>query len=115
MAEQEGPEPLEFAEVIRDLGHGATNRQASKLLAEAIQACAATGGKAKIVLTIGVGAGDGLAELAATCKATLPQPKLPSGSYYTTKGGGLVTEDPRQLKLSPKVIDAPGLKMIKEN
>lgn len=102
--------PLDFADLIRDLGHGATNKQASKLVAETISACAATGGKGKIVMTITIGAGDGLAELAASVKATLPQPKLPAGTYYTTKTGELVTEDPRQTTFGAKVLAMPSVK-----
>lgn len=105
------PEGLDFADVIRDLGHGATNTQASKLLAELVNACEATGGKGKLTLTISVNApGGGLAEIAATAKATVPQPKLPGGTYFKTKTGGLVTEDPRQTTFGAKVLAMPPIK-----
>ncbi len=101
---------LDFADVIRDLGHGATNTQAGKLLAELLNACDANGGKGKIVLTISVSASKGLAEIAATAKATVPQPKLPGGTYFKTADGRLVTEDPRQAKLPLKILNMPPIK-----
>lgn len=104
------PEAMDFADVIRDLGHGATNTQASKLLADLVNACEATGGKGKLTLTISVSANAGLAEIAATAKATVPQPKLPGGTYFKTKTGGLVTEDPRQTTFGARVLSMPGIK-----
>lgn len=111
MAKDTEPEALDFADVIRDLGHGATNTQVSKLLADVTNACEETGGKGKIVLTISVETdGRGLASLAASAKATVPQPKLPGGTYYRTKTGGLVTEDPRQTTLGARILSIPGIK-----
>lgn len=104
------PIPMDFADVIRDLGKGTANSQLSRMLTEVVQACRATGGKGKLVLTIAVGADDNMAELAITPKATLPHPKIPGGSFFTTKTGGLVTEDPRQLTLGAKVLSMPGIK-----
>jgi hypothetical protein len=104
------PEALDFSDVIRDLGHGATNSQASKLLAELVNACEETGGKGKITLTISVAANGGLAEIAATAKAMVPQPKLPGGTYFKTKTGGLVTEDPRQTSFGAKVLSMSPIK-----
>jgi hypothetical protein len=104
------PESLDFSDVIADLGHGAANKQASRLLADLVNACEETGGKGKLVLTISVAANGGLAEIAATAKATIPQPKLPGGTYFKTKTGGLVTEDPRQTTFGARVLTIPGIK-----
>jgi hypothetical protein len=104
------PEALDFSDVVRDLGHGATNSQASKLLAELVNNCEATGGKGTFVLTLKVGANAGLAEVAASIKTTSPQPKLPPGTYYKTDGGRFVTEDPRQTKFSAKVLGLPRIR-----
>ncbi len=114
MANEPEPEALDFSDIIRDLGHGATNKQASRLLAELVNACEATGGKGKLTLTISVGAGGGLAEIAASAKATVPQPKLPGGTYYSTKTGALVTEDPRQGKLPLKSIAPTPIRKLPE-
>jgi len=103
---------LDFADVLRDLGHGAANKQASRLIAELVKACTETGGKGTLTLTVKVGAADGLAELAVTAKATVPQPKLPGGSYFATKTGGLVTEDPRQGKLPLRAIPLAPLRKL---
>lgn len=104
----EQPDPLGLADLIRDIGHGATNKLGTKKLAELLNACRATGKKGALTIQIGVAAGqDGIAELAINIKTSKPESKLPGGNYYLTDEGSLVTEDPKQLKLSPKVLDAP--------
>ncbi len=110
----EEPEALDFADLMRDLGHGATNKQATKLIREAINACEATGGKAKITLTLSVSADkdNGLAEIAATAKATLPQGKLLSGTFHT-KNDSLYVENPRQAKLPLKSMPPTPIRTIK--
>lgn len=98
-------EDFDFALWLQEFGHGATNRQAGEQLARVVAACRETGKAGTLVLTLKVGAADNLAELKASIKTTLPQPSLPSGSYYVTEKGALVTEDPRQLQLPKKVLD----------
>lgn len=102
-------ENFDFADWLQEFGHGATNKQATDRLRELVAACQETGQKGSLQLTIKVGTAGGLAELKASIKTTVPQSALPGGSYYVTKDGGLVTEDPRQaeLPLAKKLDIAP--------
>lgn len=97
---------LDLSDLIRDLGHGATNRLGSAKLADLLNACRATGKKGSMTIVIGVAAGqDGIAEVRASIKTTRPEPALPGGNYFVNKEGALVTEDPRQASLPlPKVV-----------
>lgn len=106
-------EAFDFAEFLAEFGKGATNRVASQRLQEIVKACAETGRKGKIVITLEVGAAGGVAELRAKISVTKPEPQLPGGVYFATDNGGLVEEDPRQLKLPvAKVIDIAPVKNI---
>lgn len=107
----EGDE-FDFAEFIREFGHGATNKQAGVKLREVVMACALTGKKGSLTISIAIGAGGGLAELRASVKTTKPEPPLPGGSYFTTDAGALANEDPRQLTLPKKVLDAAPIRTI---
>ncbi len=111
--DDENPE-FDLADLIRDIGHGATNRKGSTLLADLLKACQMTGKKGRLVLDFAISAGqDGIAEIRASLKTSKPEPPLPGGNYYVTKDGALVTEDPRQTALPlPKVVpNAPVIKM----
>lgn len=109
------PESKEFnfAEFFEEFGKGATNRVASERLREVVKACAETGRKGKITITLEVGSAGGVAELRAKISVTKPEPALPGGVYFATQDGALVEEDPRQLKLPvAKVIDIAPVKNI---
>lgn len=96
---EDNPE-FDLADLIRDLGHGATNRLGSAKLADVLNACRLTGKKGRVTIDIAVAAGpDGIAEIRAAIKTTRPEAQLPGGAYYVTSEGALVTEDPRQTKL----------------
>lgn len=100
----------DFAEFVREFGHGSTNRTLTERLREVVAACSESNGKGSITLKIGVDAKQGLAELKVSVSVKKPEPALPGGHYYTTPDGDLLDEDPRQMKLNPKVIDAPQTK-----
>lgn len=106
---------FDFAEMLKEFGHGAVNRQASKLLREIVKNCEATGKKGKMVITFAVGSAGGIAQLAADIKITRPEPALPGGAYYVTEDGGLVEEDPRQQKFPTRVIPMTPIKRDPDN
>lgn len=104
---------FDFADFLKEFGHGATNRVASQRLREVVQACATTGRKGAITIKLDIGAAGGVAELRAKISVTKPEPALPGGVYFATDAGSLVEEDPRQLKLPvAKVIDIAPIKNI---
>ena len=106
-------ETFNFAEFLAEFGKGATNRVASERMREIVKACTETGRKGKITITLEVGAAGGIAELRAKITVTKPEPALPGGVYFANEDGGLVEEDPRQLKLPvAKVIDIQPVKNI---
>lgn len=107
MAQEHDPEAIEFADLIKEFAHGSTNRMATERLREIVKACRETGKKGAIKLTLGVSVNQGIVEVKAQITTTKPEPALPGACYYATDEGGLVDEDPRQLKLPAKVIDAP--------
>jgi len=117
VANNEAPEALDLADLIRDIGHGATNRLGSGKLAELLQACQATGKKGGLTIQIAVAAGaDGIAEVAVAIKTSKPEAKLPGGSYYVNAEGKLVTEDPRQATLPlPRAVPAARVISIDNN
>ena len=95
---------FDFALWLQELGHGATNRQATEQLCKLVNACRETGKTGSLVITIKAGTSGGLAELSAAIKTTMPQPALPGGTYYVTEDGALVTEDPRQISMPAKIL-----------
>lgn len=109
MANSEKAPELELADVIRDLAHGATNRQGSAKLAELIKACQATGKKGVLTLKLGIAVDPAtkIAQLVAQFTTSRPEPTLPGGMYYTTSEGALVTDDPRQLNLDVTQLPTP--------
>lgn len=98
---------FDFPTWLREFGHGRTAKVLGRRLAEIVLAAEVTGKKGKIVLTIDVASQGGIAEVRASIKATKPEPALLGGAYYVTADGRLVTEDPRQMSLPGKIIDAP--------
>lgn len=95
---------FDFADWLKEFGHGATNRQMTKLLRDTVAACKETGKKGAITLKLTIGAADNLAELAASITAKRPESSLPGGSYYVTEDGGLVEDDPRQQRFPTKIL-----------
>lgn len=103
---------FDFADFIKEFGHGAPNKQAGQRLQEIVQACTLTGRKGKLTMAIEVGAVGGIAELRCKISVTKPEPALPGGTYFATETGALVEEDPRQLKLPSKVLDVAPVRTI---
>jgi hypothetical protein len=96
---------LDFADLIRDIGHGATNREASDLLREIALACQETGKQGTLTIKVTAEMShQGIVELHAALTTKKPAAPLPGGSYYVTKSGGFVTEDPRQSSLPLTVL-----------
>lgn len=107
MANDEDNEALDLADLIRDLGHGATNRLGTTRLREVLNACRTNPGKkGGIDLKIAMVANpDGIVELRASITTKKPEPALPGGAYFADQEGGLVTQDPRQTNLPlPKAL-----------
>ncbi len=106
-------EAFNFADFLAEFGKGTTNRVASERMREIVKACTETGRKGSITIKLEVGAVGGVAELRAKISVTKPEPALPGGVYFATEEGGLVEEDPRQLRLpTARVIDLQPLKNI---
>ncbi len=99
-----------FSDFLAEFGRGVPNRIMSDRLREIVRACNETGSKGSITLKLEIGAKGGMAELRASITAKRPEPGLPGGHYFTTEDGGLVEEDPRQLKMPGKIIDVPGMR-----
>jgi len=113
MADEKNP-ALDLADVLRDLAHGAANRQGSAKLTELIQACKSTGKKGVLTIKLGIGVDPvtKIAQFAAAISTTRPEPTLPGGMYYVTNDGTLVTEDPRQLKMEVTQLPAQNVVSI---
>lgn len=101
-----------FADFLAEFGKGATNKVASQRMREIVKACTETGRKGAITIKIEVGAAGGVAELRAKISVTKPEPQLPGGVYFATDEGGLVEEDPRQMKLPAKILDIAPVRTI---
>ena len=108
---------FDFAEWLKELGHGKLNRRLSKVLRRLTLACnqaLVAGTAGTIVLTLKVGAKGGMAEIKPLVKVTEPQPGCPGGVFFVGDNGELLGEDPRQMKLpaprnlSPIPIKPPG-------
>lgn len=104
-------EEFDFADMLKEFGRGATNRQMTAVLRDVVAACEATGKKGSVTLKLTISSDDGIAQIGADVKSTKPGPSLPSGSYYVTSAGGLVEEDPRQQKLP--VVSLPPLGIVR--
>ena len=98
---------LNFSDIVREFAHGTTDKIATERLREVIKACRETGAKGSITLKLSIDTKHGLAEVRAAISVKKPETSLPGGHYWTTEDGNLRDEDPRQLKLPTKVIDAP--------
>lgn len=97
----------DFADIIKEFAHGSTNKLATERLREIVRACIETGSKGSITLKLSVDVKQGIAEVKAALSVKKPEPGLPGQCFYTAEGGALLDEDPRQMKLPAKIIDAP--------
>src|SRR5688572_21980104 len=109
------PEPPDFAQLIEEFAHGSVNTTLTDRFRELIKACVSTGRKGAMVIKISVGAKGNMAQIDIIAKTNKPEPEMMGACYFATDEGGLVTEDPRQLKFPTKVLDAPsGVRIVKE-
>lgn len=96
----------DFADMIKEHGHGDTNRQLTKVLREVIIACEETNAEGTITLTLKVSAdkSKGMASIEPKVSVKTPMHPLLSGSYFVGERGSLHTENPRQEKLPLRTI-----------
>jgi hypothetical protein len=101
---------FEFSEFLKEFGHGVPNRILGERMREVIRACKQTGAKGSITIKIDMAAKSDLAEVKIGISSKRPEPGMPNGFFFTTEDGSLVEEDPRQMKLAPKVLNMPGVR-----
>lgn len=97
----------DFADIIKEFAHGSTNKVATDKLKEIVAACRENGGKGSITLKLSVDVKQNIVSLNTKISTSKPEPALPGAHFYATDSGALVDEDPRQMKLPAKIIDAP--------
>lgn len=97
----------DFSQFISEFAHGSVNKTATDKLREVVAACIETGQKGSVTIKINIGADGKLAELRAMISSKKPERGLPGQVFFTTEDGNLRDEDPRQMKLPGKVLDAP--------
>jgi hypothetical protein len=103
---------LDFAALLADMGHGASNKIATARLKEVIDACRKNAGKVGgVQITVKIVANaDGIIEMKPVIVVKKPEPGLPGGAYFASASGGVLTEDPRQASLPlPRVLPVPGV------
>ncbi len=96
--------PATFHSFLEEFAHGAVNRRLTARLGELVRACNQTGEKGSLAIKISVGAKGGMAQVAMTVKTTKPEGALPADVFFMGKDGELLSEDPRQKKLSFKTV-----------
>lgn len=97
----------DFSQFLAEFAHGSVNTKATEKLREVVAACIETGRKGAVTIKIDITADGKLASLRAHVSSKKPEAALPGQVFFTTEAGDLRDEDPRQLKLPTKVIDAP--------
>lgn len=98
---------LNFSDLIREVGGGDTNTTATERLHEIVLACRETGKKGSITVKISIEiSATGVVEFHPAMKHSKPESPLLSGTYYATKGGEIVDEDPEQTEL-------PGIRAVR--
>lgn len=105
-------EETDFADFIREYAHGSTNKMATERMRELVAACRETGSKGSITVKFTIDTKNGLAEVRAAISCKKPEPGLPGAHYYTNEAGELLDEDPRQMKLAPKILDQKPARVI---
>ena len=100
-------QPQDFAAFLAAFSHGAVNEAATEKLRELVEACVENGDKGSLTIKITVDAQGKLAELDASLKLSKPEPRLPGEVFFTAEGGELSREDPRQMRIPSKILDAP--------
>ena len=103
----------DFARFLGAFAHGSVNVQLTDKLREVIAACRNHGGKGAVTIKVGVAVKGDMASVTFNVKTSKPEPEAPGMIYFTTEDGNLATQDPRQLKLNPKILNPPKIHTIK--
>lgn len=86
-----------FAELAAELGAGAFDREATKLLSEVLERIRRHGGSGRLVITIGLeDVGGGSIEIDTTFRTKKPHAPIPKTKVWTDDEGTILTADPRQ-------------------
>lgn len=86
-----------FAELAAELGDGAFDREATKLLGEVLERIRRHGGSGRLVITIGLeDVGGGAIEVDATFRTKKPHAPIPKSKVWTDDEGTIISTDPHQ-------------------
>ena len=86
-----------FAELAAELGDGAFNREATRLLGEILERIRRHGGTGKLTINIGLeDVGGGSIEIDATFRTKKPNAPIPKTKVWTDDEGTILTADPHQ-------------------
>jgi hypothetical protein len=102
--DEEGVKP--FAAIFQEHRNGSVHDDASKLLAEVVQACVETGkkGQLSIKVTISPKADSDYLEVAFDVEPKTPRHGAKPSIFYATKGGSLLRENPRQMRMGIREV-----------
>lgn len=92
--------------------HGEMQNDLSAALREITQSAQLRGKPAKMTVTITVKPAaqiKGAVLIEDDIKVTLPKPERENSIFYATEDGTLLREDPKQMKLQLRVIEAPAV------
>ena len=96
-----------FADVLRELGAGATYEDLTAKLAEVVEAVVETRKQGTISIALKVKPnGDGSVMIADEIKVKVPEAPRGDSVFFVTSGGSLVRQDPRQQDLPLRRVDA---------
>lgn len=114
MTEDSNPgihEAPDFSEFVTDLADGRVNQRLTATIAEVCEAVQETGLVGEVTVKFIIKKESSRAVVAVEIKEKIPRHPEHATLFYFGNGG-LVREDPRQLKL--KGLDAPKLKTVKD-
>lgn len=98
----EEPKSNAFAFALNAISHGDLADQASAAMSKLVKDVEATGKTGKLTLTIEVkprGRDAGQVEVSGKCAITPLFPDTAPSMFFTTEDGGLVKDNPKQMKL----------------
>lgn len=104
-------EAPDFSEFITDLVNGEVNQKLTTDLAKVVEAVQETGLVGELVVKCIVKKENDRAIVAVEIKKKVPEHQ-PHGTLFYFGNGGLVRDDPRQMKL--KGLEAPKLKTVED-
>lgn len=86
-----------FHELAAELGEGAFNREATKLLQEVLERIRRHGGSGRLVITLGIeDAGGGSVEIDASFRTKKPHAPIPKTRVWADDEGAILARDPHQ-------------------